>query len=196
MFPQSLDDFYTFRGELAVDDFTCMKRVIQEGKIPINYPLGIFLEILRFEEDETIRDIHDLTREWNFRLDYDKWKRTRSRFSFAKNPSASFFQDVSKKELDVFINEWLQNQTQALWNPDYAPVDVPQQVAEFCASHKPGAVTGLFNLYEKPGRYVTGYETCDYKPQLIYPFDGWSLARCLEMSFGSRICESTDVIKI
>ncbi len=200
----SLAEFARLREkEFAdVEAFSQLERKLKEGKIVLEQDaLGEILTILRFA-DETVEDCIPLVKtaltvpegidEKEFTIEcaekmyegdevYDEtdklmgFRRLKTAYGFGIETPISFFQGIQSSNLASFIDEWYNAQPpEKKWNPSYCPeIEIPGPVVEFCRTNEPRRFLEEFRMYE--GRQ-----------SIVYPFNGWSLARCLQFTYEKK----------
>lgn len=164
-----IKDMYEFRKlgyELEIETYKDLLRRIEEGLISLGTSeLGVLLELLRFSTEDNIADDLEYCNE-------NKVQRIIKEYGFSLDSPVSFLQNIREYDLGRFIDRWYQNKELDLgWNPDYAVIDrIDEKVIEYCKQNDISKVIKEFNM---------GLEN---SKNLIYPFDGWTLAECFRLS--------------
>ena len=184
--PVSMEDYYKLFN-LDMQSLGDFQRESMGRTVSLDLELGVIFSLLRFSN-------HDLDAEsWNEEMyNRDLFEEAvcgLNNYGVTMQSPACFIQGVEEQGFNQFIKNWVQHQGEnPLWNPDYAPlVSVSPQVKEYCADHDQTAFLGEFNVIAKMAEcWESHWADTTKRDYVLYPFDGWTLAQCIELTYSSK----------
>jgi hypothetical protein len=183
----NIEEFIDWKYSLDIIDFDSLLERIDEGILSIaSDPLGVFFELMRVSDIETIGQLvlhlsgDDLRQDDSGEYHIPMMDSIRSdgvleKYGFDVGSPSSFFNGVNLPELCELVNSWHSARGEIKrWNPLYAPVDlIPVNTARLCRENHANKVLYTLDI----NRRSTG---------LIYPMTGWTLAECMRMCYESK----------
>jgi hypothetical protein len=171
------EEFWAYKWESEIEAVRDFEMLVAAGELSMGLELGTILSLLRFDDGilETLLFNMDTEKEKeDLEADIDN---LRSRYPITLKSPATFIQTIKQADFCDFIEEWHQAQgEQKRWNPDYAPpISIQSKIEQFCREHEPAEVIKEFNL--------SGEMKDSRRPYVLFPFDGWMLARYLQLSY-------------
>ncbi|MBW2996870.1 hypothetical protein KY349_00860 [Candidatus Woesearchaeota archaeon] len=172
------EEFWAYKWKSEIESINDFERLVAAGELSMDMELGTILSLLRFDDGPLERELFNLESEDEKEELETEVDKLHSKYGITMKSPSTFIQTVTDEEFCKFIDKWHSRQgEQKRWNPDYAPpISIQSKIEHFCRTHEPAEVINEFNIPKE----VEGKDPAQY---VLFPFDGWMLARYLQLSY-------------
>ena len=193
--PRTLDDFYGLRESLDIQSVQDFYSCLEQGNVSWELELGTIFSLLNFNYGHSILDAYNENpEEYEFKRGVVVG-RLQERYSFTSKSPISFLQTFRKRQFVDFVKKWqTEHGEQKHWNPVYARKEIfaSKSIESFCRKNPLENVVSEFNIpgivyrEEQKERGKWSFNAEKEPSYLIFPFNGWSLAHYIQLSYEKR----------